>query len=297
MSMQEQYFPEMSRYPKISPTATPMDQQEEFLNRYPHKRAENKPNGGIIRSIPDVDRFILREMSNKERKAAKAQAWREHKQALRNLAKQDSQDAKDIHRQRAKWKVEEERKAKEKLENEREIKKAAERKKPKPKVVKGFRKSELNGYNMMMRLVESRRNDIISKLENGDQVPVVPFTNRSDKEMAAAYQMQRMDMKAITGTGLKTLRIKSLKTNLSFFVIDNMARHEMDPISGTLHLDDSKQLLKAVCSGEIVKLEDLTNGARVGARSMLKLTKESDMNIHAVFNGPRIMGWILLDKQ
>lgn len=105
--MQEQYFPEMSRYPKKSPTATSMEAQEAWLNRFPHKRAENKPNGGIIRSIADMDQRFLRAMSPRERKVARAKAQREHKQALKNLAKQNEQDAKKIARQITEWKKEE----------------------------------------------------------------------------------------------------------------------------------------------------------------------------------------------
>lgn len=106
MSSQEMYFSTQSRYPKVSKTAMPVDEVEAWLNQFPQKRAENKPNGGIIRSVADIDQLFLREMSPRERKVARAKAQREHKQALKNLAKQNEQDAKKIARQLTEWKKE-----------------------------------------------------------------------------------------------------------------------------------------------------------------------------------------------
>lgn len=107
MSSQEIYFSTQSRYPKVSKTAMPVDEVEAWLNQFPQKRAENKPNGGIIRSVADIDQLFLREMSPRERKVARAKAQREHKQALKNLAKQNEQDAKKIAKQLTEWKREE----------------------------------------------------------------------------------------------------------------------------------------------------------------------------------------------
>lgn len=83
-----------------------MDEQEAWLDQFPQKRAENKPNGGIIQSLADTSAMSLRELSGKERKAARAKAQREHHQALKNLAKQDAQDAKEIAKQLAEWRKE-----------------------------------------------------------------------------------------------------------------------------------------------------------------------------------------------
>lgn len=71
-----------------------MDEQEAWLDQFPQKRAENKPNGGIILSVVDTKAMTLRELSGKERKVAIAKAQREHREALKNLAKQEEQDAK-----------------------------------------------------------------------------------------------------------------------------------------------------------------------------------------------------------
>ena len=106
MSDREMHFPPISSYSKNSDTAMPVDAVEAWLDQFPQKRAENKPNGGIIRSVADTSGLDLRKMSPKERKAAHIKAQREHKEALKNLAKQDAQDAKEIAKQLAKWRKE-----------------------------------------------------------------------------------------------------------------------------------------------------------------------------------------------
>lgn len=105
MSFNEPYFAPMSNYSNTK-KGMPMDEQEAWLDQFPQKRAENKPNGGIIQSLADTSAMSLRELSGKERKAARAKAQREHRQALKNLAKQDAQDAKAIAKQLAEWRKE-----------------------------------------------------------------------------------------------------------------------------------------------------------------------------------------------
>ena len=110
MSDREMHFPAMSNYPKNSDTAIAVDAVEAWLDQFPHKRAENKPNGGIIRSVADTSELYLREMSVSERKVAVAKAQREHRQALKNLAKQEAADAKEIAKKLAEWRKEDRRK-------------------------------------------------------------------------------------------------------------------------------------------------------------------------------------------
>ena len=106
MSDREMYFPPISGYPKQSDTAMSVDAIEAWLDQFPQKRAENKPNGGIIRSVADTSELYLREMSVSERKVAIAKAQREHRQALKNLANQREHDNKEIAKQLVKWRKE-----------------------------------------------------------------------------------------------------------------------------------------------------------------------------------------------
>lgn len=110
MSLTEQYFPPLNRYPNTNKGVS-MKAQEAWLKRFPQKRAENKPNGGIIQSVADTRELFLRPMSKADRKKAIAQAQREHRQALRNLAKQDAMDAKEIAKPLTVWRRENRKKA------------------------------------------------------------------------------------------------------------------------------------------------------------------------------------------
>ena len=105
MSFNEPYFAPINNYSNQS-KGMPMDEQEAWLDQFPQKRAENKPNGGIIQSIADTKELYLRPMSASERKVAVAKAQREHRQALKNLAKQEALDAKEIAKQLTVWRRE-----------------------------------------------------------------------------------------------------------------------------------------------------------------------------------------------
>ena len=105
MSFNEPYFAPMSNYSNTK-KGMPMDEQEAWLDQFPQKRAENKPNGGIIQSVADTRELFLRPMSVADRKKAIAQAQRENRQALKNLAKQDALDSKEIAKQLTVWRRE-----------------------------------------------------------------------------------------------------------------------------------------------------------------------------------------------
>ncbi len=54
MEQKEMQFQPLSRHKKNSPTSMPVSEVEAWLDQFPQKRAENKPNGGIIRATAAV---------------------------------------------------------------------------------------------------------------------------------------------------------------------------------------------------------------------------------------------------
>lgn len=107
MQQTERYYPQINSYNKPpSSTSISADTAEAWLDRFPHKRAENKPNGGIIQSTADTREIFLRPMSKEARKAAVAIAQREHRKALKNLARQEARGAKEIAKQLVEWRKE-----------------------------------------------------------------------------------------------------------------------------------------------------------------------------------------------
>lgn len=294
--IEEIYTAPLSRYSKTN-SGMPVDEVEAWLKQFPQKRAENKPNGGIIRSIADTSHFFTTDMTKAGRKAARAKAQREHKQALKNLAKQEQLDAKEIQRQRAKWKAEAEIEEREKARKaamaervaKKQVKKPVTAKATKQKVAKVSKPSSHDE-------ARARRKAITDDLNAGKFIPMVS----QDKEQGLfqPYQQQHMDLAYIKRTEkLKIVRISNIKQSKSFFTIDEFKRHDMEPVSGLLVGDDRQLLIKAVSSGEMVTVDKITGGSKVGASAMTRLARKFGMNIHAVFNGPCITGWVLLNEQ
>ena len=109
MEQKEMQFQPLSRHKKNSPTSMPVSEVEAWLDQFPQKRAENKPNGGIIRAtaaVTFIDMLTREPSSAAEKKRLVAQAQKEHQKALKELAKQEAIDAKEIAKQLTKWKIE-----------------------------------------------------------------------------------------------------------------------------------------------------------------------------------------------
>ena len=302
--LQEMYFPPLNRHPKQG--GTPVDEVEAWLDRFPQKRAENQPNGGIIRTSPNVQELFLRPSSKKERKAAIAKAKREHKEAMKNIAKQQANDAREIAKQLSIWRKEAEQKRLAKEKAEREKQKAAERAKQKAatkkksqvkpikKKSKRYMKPEPNAFDLMRIRVSNRRSELKQRLESGEHIEVI---SELDKASQAAYKMQFGDIKAITKDGLNIIKIRNISTGVSYLAVDKFARYETKPVEGTLDDKDTKRLMKAITSGQMLEQENIIRGVRTGARTMSKLATKYGMNIYTVVDGRHLIGWILIDKQ
>ncbi|MGM8939530.1 hypothetical protein ACS8E2_12640 [Psychrobacter glaciei] len=298
--LREIYTAAQSRYARKSPTSIPA----EIVDSIEYLRAEDKPNGGIIRSIPD--RIELDGgLRGKELKAAKAKARREHKEALRNLAKRELESSKLVAMQIKQYKREQAEQARksEKAEQERKASKerangkkradlkikTAEKKAKKVEIAK-ITSTEPSAYS----LIEKRRAELASKLLAGEMIPVV---ESKEPKHWAEYQMQRLDTKVLISEGLDVTRIRNIKTGVSYLTIDNYKRHEMPVVNGTLRDKDSKRLIQAVCSGELVELGNIKQGARTGAASVTQLAVNHGFNIFTIFDGRFIKGWILIEGE
>ncbi len=178
-----------SAYPKVSETAMPVNEVEEWLAAFPHKRAENKPNGGIIQSTPTV--MFIDGLGDKltpsQHREAKRKAQREFKAAKRALAKQDKEDQKAIAKKLREWS-------------------------------KAPEKPRATGK------IERRLRDLEVRLNNGEMIPV-PKNDGDRKE----YQKIRRDIRTIRNTVDGSLvRTKVIAQEDSFWTIDRFATHAGD---------------------------------------------------------------------
>lgn len=262
-----------------------MDAQEAWLDQFPQKRAENKPNGGLIRSVADTSRLELREMNPKERKAAVAKAQREHRQALKNLANQEKQDAKEIAKQLAIWKREQRIKAK-----------ASEPKKVKKNNYPSTRKRAKHkaGRALPQIQIESniRRDELAKQLKAGQ---LIEIAERSGGTGAGClYRQQKFDLKKLAQTGLQIVRIASALDRKSYFTLNQFEVYQSDvKLVGNFD-DNSKQALQAaLATGQMVAADQFTSSTRLIADSMMRLSKLFNLDIYTVYDSKTILGWII----
>jgi len=102
MTLQEQHFANLSRYPKRSATSIPAHEVDSVY----YVRAEDKPNGGIIQSVVDTRHLKRGGLSKSEHQALVKRARRDHKIALANVKNQDAENTKAIGEQIAKFRRE-----------------------------------------------------------------------------------------------------------------------------------------------------------------------------------------------
>ena len=285
MSFNEPYFAPISNYSNTN-KGVPMDAQEAWLRQFPHKRAENKPNGGIIRSVADTSRLELREMSPKERKAARAKAQREHRQALKNLAKQEAQDAKEIAKQLAIWKREQRIQAKA-SEQPKKVKKnnyPSTRKRAKHKAGRALPQIQIES--------NIRRDELAKQLKAGE---LIEMAERSGGTGAGClYSQQKFDLKKLAQTGLQIVRIASALDRKSYFTLNQFEVYQSDvKLVGNFD-DKSKQALQAaLATGQMVAADQFTSSTRFVADSMMRLSKLFNLDIYTVYDRKTILGWII----
>ena len=286
MSDREVHFPPMSSYPKNSDTAIAVDAVEAWLDQFPHKRAENKPNGGIIRSVADTSRLDLREMSPQERKVARAKAQREHRQALKNLAKQEEKDAKKIAKQIAAWKREQRTKAKA-SEQPKKVKKSN-----RPSTRK--RAKHKPGRALPQIQIESniRRDELAKRLKAGQ---LIEIAERSGGTGAGClYRQQRFDLKKLAQAGLQTVRITSALSRKSYFTLNQFEVYQSDvKLVGNFDKKSKKAMKAALATGQMVAADQFINSTRLVAASMTLLSKLFNLDIYTVYDSKTILGWII----
>lgn len=301
----EQQFVAYSSYNKpVSETSVPVDAVEEWLNRFPEKRVENKPNNGIIQSTSSVifvDMYKATK-SAKEIKAARAKAQKEHREAMRNLAQANSDISKEIERQRKIWKREETAKARaadkerrdrayQELRNERKRMKYAEAAKTKVK----SRKPKTPTTRSV------RRDALEAALLRGERVKYASFLRGDSKAQMAAHKLQRADLIAIAEklaeSGKSIVRIKRIGEDTSFFILDSLVRYKCErKLKPAMRkTDDHMEALNVIKSGKLLLADDVIN---VSTRPVMinRFAENCDFEIYCVISNGLLLGWARLSE-
>ena len=281
----DQHFSDRSNYPKVSDTATSIDTVEWFAENVGITNLDD-PSVKIRTVINDVNESELaRHEARKAREAAAQDAFLD---AMLNL---DSGTA-VLRQTSAKNEV---------------LKKAKAIKSAKPKVAKIARKVakpakkiamavEVSAANKELpptQTTKERRDAFIADLNAGKMIKVLPRSKKASGRKE--HQKQRADLIYVKrNTNMNLIRLSRVGTKDSFFVIDNFERHEAVEITGNLVGPDREPLIKALRSGKVFEVSNVTKGKKAVAASITQLVSRHGMDIFAVISSGRdLIGWIM----
>ena len=143
-----------------------------------------------------------------------------------------------------------------------------------------------------------RRKEIMTTLMAGGRVEYV--SQKECKGGYIEYQRQYTDIRWIIRTqGLSIVRMQSVKTGQSYFVLDNFVSYQaLSPISGYLEdINDRAKLLAALTSHQLVQVGDIASTTKIASRSISVLAGQHGLDAYTIFEGRNTAGWIVIDGQ
>ena len=247
-----------SNYNEVSETSMPVDEVEAWLNEFEHKRVENKPNHGIIRSTESVI-FVSgtrANMTKKERKAAIAQAQREHKAAMRELAIQERKDQTEIARKRKLW----------------------------AKESKAIRAKAKPVAPSAKQIISDGQDALEARLRAGEHIAIAHHKGETKQE----YYTMRRDISAIKGrfdTGI--VRIKALDNNKAFYMADTL-----ETFNGDIKYSNKASIIAALKTKKALRINRDMHQQEI--KNLASMVRKIDgvTGIYGLNNS--IKGWVML---
>ncbi|MGP9703108.1 hypothetical protein [Psychrobacter sp. AOP31-E1-50] len=269
--IREQVFTDMSCYPKVSDTATPIDAVEWFAKNVGITNLDD-PSVKIKTIIDDVNECELaRQKARKEREAKAQDAFLD---AMFNLNNGTAELRQKGDR----------------------TKPAAKQLKVAKKVAKPTTRGRALGFKAgEYKEAKARRVPIVAKLKAGEFIEVLQQDESIERQRE--YSQQYSDISHIrSNLGLKVARVRCSQRGVSFYAIDAFPRYESEvAISGTI--SDKNLLLQALLSRELVLASDLTCSAKVASRNVMSIMRKHDLDIYTVFSGSTTEGWIFIPNK
>lgn len=247
-----------SSYNKVSETSMPVSEVEAWLDEFEHKRVENKPNGGIIRSAESVI-FVSgtrANMTKRERRAAIAKAQKEHKAAMRELAIQERKDQAEIARKRKLW----------------------------AKEIKAIRPKPTKPSKPRTSIVGARQNALEARLRAGESVANVSPKGATRNQ----YQTMHRDIMAIKKRfDCEIVRIRLLDDDISRYTLDTI-----ETFDGDINYSDVESILSALKTKKAIRLNRAMYHRE--AKNLAKTIRKLD-NITGIYSlSGRLKGWVML---
>lgn len=277
-------YTELSRHRKApSATSSTIDEVEAFAKTKGIIDLDN-PEVKKQTVISDLSNFELaRYKAKKELDRLEAEAQENYKKALVNI-----KDGTAVHRVKHE-RTKPGKKTAQKVHEASTQSREANRKNKKPKTRKVVR--DIPTRN---EVAQARRQAIVEKLKAGARILML----RQGIEYSSDYQQQQSDIRAINKSAdITIVRISSLKTDESFYVMDAFERYQTDEkISSRLVKQGSHDLLKAVCSHRLLQASDIKELNKDGSRAMATLARKYDFDIHTVLSSNVLIGWVLIEN-
>lgn len=268
----EQHHADMSRYPK----AVDPDWQSavaEYLEEVgaTDLDAPDAPKRKIQRTNDQL--FVA--LQGQKRREAEARAQAEYREAQARLA-----DGTAIHRQ--------------KRERTPVLSKAVKSKTVRPAAAPKRKYAKRNSSKAAFDEAAAieRRVAMISTLKSGGKIEQIP--QKRCEGGYAEYQTQYTDIRWITRVkGLVIARIQRVRSNTSYFVLDDFERYELpETISG--YAEGKQKMLTALLSKKLVLASDVDSSVKVAARTITALAEIHDLDIYTVFESRSVYGWIFI---
>ena len=270
--LREQVFSDISNYPKpVNP-----DWQSavaEYLEEVgaTDLDAPDAPKRKIQRTNDQL--FVA--LQGQKRREAEARAQAEYREAQARLA-----DGTAIHRQ--------------KRERTPVLSKAVKSKTVRPAAAPKRKYAKRNSSKAAFDEAAAieRRVAMISTLKSGGKIEQIP--QKQCAGVYAEYQTQYTDIRWITRVkGLAIARIQRVRSNTSYFVLDDFERYELpEPISG--YAEEKQKMLTALLSKQLVLASDIDSSVKVAARTITALAEIHDLDVYTVFESRSVYGWIFI---
>jgi hypothetical protein len=138
----------------------------------------------------------------------------------------------------------------------------------------------------------ARQAALLSELQISGRVIVLGETQRNE---CTSYQMQHYDVKALRKKQeLDIVRVKRFKDGVSCYMINNFAKSSIEQISGRLDRADRSVLEAELASGKFITLDKMRTKPSQAIGVMRHLADKFGTDIHTVFRGRFVAGWIVL---
>lgn len=300
--LREQAFSDRSNYPRVSETATSIDDVEWFAKNKGITNLDD-PRTKVKTIIDDVNESEL--ARHEAKKAREAKARGEFIDAIFNLdngtavLRQKNERAKPAPKQLKVAKPAKKVARAKPLKKPQSVKPVVKTSKPKAlgyKLRHSAKQINASQIELLKQslVVKKRREAMAETLKSGGSIKPVDWRGKGLR----GHQIQSNDLEVIEDKeALNIVRVHQMRTRTLGFMVDNFKRYDMpEPISCYLSSDDREKLFTAIRSNQLVTVQSFKEDTPACRRVMATLSRKYGLNIHSVMKRNNTLGWILLEE-